>query len=92
MAISIRVSPELKRRVRKLAAAQGSTAHAFMLDAIAERVDSEEARQAFIAEAEARLADVEKQGKTVPAGEVFAYLEKRLRGQSPGRPVPRRYR
>lgn len=92
MPVSLRVPPQLKRRIQKLAAAQSSTAHAFMLEAIAEKVDADEARLAFIAEAEHRLAEARKHGKTIPADEVFAYLEKRLAGAAPKRPTPRRTR
>lgn len=63
-----------------------------MLDAIAEKVDADEARLTFFAEAERRLAETKRHGKTVPADEVFASLEKRLTGASSKRPTPRRTR
>ena len=74
MPVSLRVPEEMVRRVAKLADAQDTSAHAFMLEAIREKLDAEEAQAAFVAEAERRLARTKKTGKGIPAGEVFAFL------------------
>ena len=90
MAVSLRVPDEVKRRVERLAGEQETTAHAFMVDAIREKLEAEEARAAFHAEAKRRLARMKKSGLGIAAAEVFGYLEKRARGGKPVRPKPRR--
>jgi len=90
MAMSIRVPDDVKQRIEKLAAAEGTSAHAFMLSAIRDRVEAEEARAAFHAEARRRLAKMKKSGHGLPADEVFEYLERRADGHSPPRPKARR--
>jgi len=38
MAVSLRVPPEVKKKVARLAEAQDTTSHAFMLEAIREKI------------------------------------------------------
>ena len=90
MAVSLRIPEDVKKRVARLAGAQDTTAHAFMVDAIREKLEAAEARAAFHAEAERRLARMKKSGHGVPAQQVFTYLERRARGGRPARPRPRR--
>ena len=90
MAVSLRVPDDVKKRVDRLAVAQDTTAHAFMLEAIRDKVNAEEARAAFIAEAQRRLARMKKSGKGIPAAEVFAYLDARAKGGNPARPKARK--
>ena len=91
MAVSLRVPPEVKKKVAKLAEAQDTTSHAFMLSAIREKVQAEEARAAFHAEARRRLARMQKTGLAIPAEEVLAYVRERARGGAPARPKPRKF-
>jgi len=91
MAVSLRVPANVKRRIAKLAAQRDTTPHAFMLEAIRDRVDAEEARAAFHAEAKRRLARMRKSGLGVPAEEVFSYLLSRADGKKPRRPKPRKH-
>ena len=90
MAVSLRIPENVKKRVEQLAGAQDTTAHAFMVDAIREKLEAAEARAAFHAEAKRRLSRMKKSGHGIPAREVFTYLEKRERGDKPVRPKPRR--
>jgi predicted DNA-binding protein len=90
MAVSLRVPEEVKKRIIRLAKAQARTAHAFMLEAIREKVEVEEARVAFYAEAERRLARMKKSGVGIPAGAVFEYFEHRAAGKAVPRPKPRK--
>lgn len=90
MAVSLRLPEAMKQRLARLAEAQQTTPHALMLDAIREKVDAEEARAAFHAEAKARLARMKKSGLAIPAEEAFAYLGKRAAGGTAVRPRPRR--
>jgi len=90
MAVSLRVPPEVKKKIAKLAEAQDTTSHAFMLAAIQEKIEAEEARAAFHAEARRRLARMQKTGLGIPAEEVLAYLRERARGGKPARPRARK--
>lgn len=80
----------MERRIARLAQAKATSAHAFMLEAIQEKVDAEEAREAFHAEAERRLARMKRTGKGIPAEEVFDYLRARALGEKAKRPKARK--
>lgn len=87
---TIRLPEDLKERVARAAERAGMTSHAFILDAIAERVDEEERRNDFHEVAERRYAEIVSSGKTIPWSEMRTYLEDRIsRGDSP-RPAPRK--
>ena len=90
MAVSLRVPPEVKRKVARLAEIQDTTSHAFMLEAIREKVEADEARAALHAEGRRRLTRMKKSGLAIPAGEVFAYLGQRALGKAAVRPKSRR--
>jgi len=90
MAISLRLPDNVKKRIARLAAAQDKSAHAFMLEAIREKVEAEEARAQFHAEAKRRLARMKRTGAGIPGDEVFDYLSRRARGETPARPRARR--
>ena len=90
MAVSLRVPENVKKRVARLAEASDTTAHAFMLEAIRDKVEADEARASFHAEARKRLARMKKSGKGIPATDVFAYLDARAQGKSRPRPKPRK--
>ena len=92
MAVSLRIPDDVKRRARKLAQSRQTTAHAFMVEAIREKVQAEEMRAAFHADAERRLARMKRSGLGLPAPEVFDYLEQRAAGNSPRRPRARKLR
>lgn len=92
MAVSLRVPEEVKKRIVKLAKQQDVTPHGFMLEAIREKVEAEEARLAFQAEAERRLVRMKRAGVGIPAQEVFEYLQRRAAGRKAVRPKPRKLR
>ena len=92
MAVSLRIPEKTKRRVEKLARVHDTTAHAFMVTAIEERLSAEEARAAFYAEAERRLVQMEKSGKGIPAEEVFDYIRARIQGKKVAKPKARKLR
>ena len=91
MAVALRIPEDVKKRVEQLADAQDTSAHAFMVDAIREKLEAAEALAAFHAEAKRRLARMKKSGHGIPARQVFAYLEKKARGGKPARPKTRRF-
>lgn len=90
MAVSLRVPESVKRRIEKLAQRRKTTPHALMLEAISEKLDAEEARAEFLAEAGRRLAKMKKDGVGIPASEVFAYLEQRVQSKPAARPKSRK--
>ena len=90
MAVSLRIPEKTKQRVEKLARVHDTTAHAFMVAAIEDRLAAEEARAAFYAEAEKRAAEFKKTGMGIPAEEVFDYLRKRIQGKPAIRPKARK--
>ena len=89
---TIRIEEELKARVAAVAARAGKTAHAFMLDAIAQTVEQAELDDAFHRIADERWAKLLSTGKTVPWDDAKAWLEARSRGERPRRPLARKPR
>ncbi|MCI4431746.1 MAG: ribbon-helix-helix protein, CopG family [Burkholderiales bacterium] len=89
---TIRIEDDLKARVAAAAERAGTTAHAFMLDAIAQTVEQVEFDAEFQRVAGERWAKVLSTGKTVPWDDAKAYLEARVRGERPRKPLPRMHR
>jgi predicted transcriptional regulator len=87
---TIRIEDELKARVAAAAERAGKTAHAFILDAIAQTVEQVELDDAFRRVADTRWAHLLTTGKTVPWDDAKAYLEARARGERPRKPLPRK--
>ena len=86
---TIRLPQDLKERVARAAERSGTTAHSFILEAIAEKAGQEELRSEFQATAEKRYVAIAASGKTVPWSEMRQYLERRLAGKKTARPKPR---
>lgn len=87
---TIRLPEDLKARVAAAAKRSGTTAHAFILEAIAEKTQQAELRADFDAVAERRYADIVASGQTIPWTEMRKYLEVRVTGKSAKRPVARK--
>jgi len=90
MGVSLRVPDDVKKRIVKLAQRRNTTPHALMLEAINEKLEAEEARAAFHAEAARRLKGMKKARSGIPADEMFEYLQLRGRGKPAARPKARR--
>jgi len=90
MAVSLRVPEDVKKRVAKVAKVQEVTPHGFMLEAIREKLEAEEARAALLEEAKRRLARMKKTATGIPAEEVFEYLRQRAEGRTAARPRARK--
>jgi predicted transcriptional regulator len=86
---TIRLPRDLKERIARAAERAGSTAHSFILEAIAEKTEREELQGEFQDTAEQRYAKILASGKTVPWNEMRRYLERRLAGNQSVRPKPR---
>ncbi len=86
---TIRLPQDLKERIARAAERAGTTAHNFILEAVAEKADQEERRGEFLDTAEQRYAQIVASGKTVPWKEMRHYLERRITGKKMVRPKPR---
>ena len=87
---TIRLSDDLKCRVAALAKRAGTTAHGFILEAIAEKTEQAERQADFDAIAENRYAEIVSSGKTIPWSEMRKYLETRVAGKQAKRPIARK--
>jgi predicted transcriptional regulator len=87
---TIRLPDDLKARVAQAAERAGSTAHSFILEAIAEKTEQEERRAEFRDVAAQRYAAIAQSGKTIPWADMRKYLEDRMAGKRSKRPAARK--
>lgn len=87
---TIRLPEDLKARVAEAAKRSGTTAHSFILEAIAEKAEHEELRADFETVAEERYARIIASGKTIPWQDMRVYLEENLAGKAIKRPAARK--
>jgi predicted transcriptional regulator len=87
---TIRLPQDLKARVAAAAKRAGTTAHGFILQAIAEKADEQERRSDFHDVADKRYSRIAASGKTIPWSEMRTYLEKRIAGKKARRPVAKK--
>ncbi|MBI1890946.1 MAG: ribbon-helix-helix protein, CopG family [Burkholderiales bacterium] len=87
---TIRLPDDLKARVAAAAERAGTTAHSFILEAIAEKAAQEEKRAEFQELAEQRYANIVATGKTISWDQMRLYLEDRLAGKKATRPKARK--
>ena len=87
---TIRIPDDLKERVARAAESAGTTAHAFIVDAVAEKVGETEQRHALRDVAQRRYAQIIASGETIPWSEMRDYLTERVEGKTPPRPQPRK--
>ena len=74
MSTNIRIEDELKACVAAAAQQMGKSAHAFIVDAVAERVERVERDAAFHTLADERWVNIRATGKTVSWSDAKAYL------------------
>ena len=89
---TIRIEDDLKARLAVAAERAGTTAHAFILEAIARTVEQAELDDEFHRIAEERWANVLATTKTVSWDDAKVYLEGRARGDRPRKPAARKLR
>jgi predicted transcriptional regulator len=93
MAITtLKLSEELKARVASLAAGTGKSAHAFMVEAIANEAERADLRRRFVADALVAEAELLRSGKAYRAQDVFAYFETKAKGKKASKPRARSWR
>ena len=84
---TIRLEDALKTRINAAAAQAGKTAHAFILEALAQKVEQVEQDNAFHALADERWARIRTTGKTVAWDDANTYLVARANGERPRTPA-----
>ena len=87
---TIRLDDDLKTRVAAAAAQVGKTAHAFILDAIAQTLAQAELDNDFHAVADKRWANILATGKTVSWEDASAYLTARAHAERMRKPAARK--
>lgn len=87
---TIRLPEALKARVAVAAERAGTTAHSFILEAIAEKADQAERRADFHDVAEQRYVNLVASGKVISWEKMRRYLENRIAGKSVARPVTKK--
>lgn len=83
---SVKLDPETKARVQRLAIAQRRTAHWIMREAVAQYVEREEALERLRQDALAAWADYQATGQHVTATEADAWLAKLEAGEDAAPP------
>ena len=90
MSTTIRIEDDLKARVAAAAQQMGKSAHAFIVNALAERMEQVEQEAAFHALADERWANIRTSGKTVAWTDAKAYLLARANDEGSDAKRPRK--
>ena len=85
---SLKVSPDLRKRVNRLAKATGRTPHGVMVRAIEREVEREERLQDFVAEALEADRIIDAGSEVYAAKDVHEWLDKLARDKRTRRPKP----
>jgi len=83
---SLKLPDALKTRIAQVAAFEGKTAHALMVDTLQEAMEHALARQRLYADGEASYQETLGTNAVFGAADVKAYVLARLQGGKPGRP------
>jgi predicted transcriptional regulator len=86
---TIRIDDALKQRIAAADRA-GKSAHAFILEALAETVERVEMDDALHRIADKRWAHLVRTGESIAWNDARAYLQARAAGRKLARPVPRK--
>jgi predicted transcriptional regulator len=89
---TLKLPPELKRRVASLVRGTDKSAHAFMVEAISAEIRRAELRREFIDEALAADREMDRTGLAHDFEEVKAYFEAKISGKPGKRPRLKRWR
>lgn len=85
---TLKLPEPLKMRIAPLAEAAGKSPHAWMIEALEERVAQSEAYAAFMAEALEADRQMTETGEGYDADDVHAYLQAVVAGEMPAFPKP----
>ena len=87
---TIRLPEDLKERVAAAAERAGTTAHSFIVSAIAEKAEQAERQAEFHGVAEQRYLAIVASGKTISWNDMRSHLEGRLAEKPTPRPRARK--
>jgi len=85
---SIKLPDTLKATIAKVAAFEGKTAHALMVDTLQAAMDDALVRQQFYADGEVAYRDTMRTNAVFGSADVKAYVMARVSGGKPVRPQP----
>ena len=85
-ATTLKLPPELKKRIAPLARRSGKSPHAWMIDALMREAELSEVREQFIDEAEEAAADIDSGGFVYAMEDVHAYIRAKRHGRGARRP------
>ena len=83
---SLKLPDALKTTIAKVAAFEGKTAHALMVDTLQDAMEDALVRQQFYTEGEASYQDALRSNAVFGGADVKAYVLARVKGGKPGRP------
>lgn len=86
---SLKLPDALKATIAKVAAFEGKTAHALMVDTLQEAMEDALVRQQFYADGEVSYQDTVRSNAVFDGADVKAYVLARVAGGKPGRPLAR---
>jgi predicted transcriptional regulator len=89
---TLKLSPELKRRIQAVVKGTGQSAHAFMVDAIERETQLAEDRKNFVAAALEARDDFDRTGLGFRATDVHKHLKALAAGRATKRPRAIRWR
>jgi hypothetical protein len=85
---SLKLPVALKASIAQVAAFEGKTSHALMIETLQTAMDDALARQQFYADGEASYQDTLRSNKCYRAEDVKTYITERVGGGHPTRPQP----
>lgn len=83
---SLKLPDALMATIAKVAAFEGKTAHALMVDTLQSAMEDALVRQQFYADGESSFQDTLRTNAVFGAADVKAYVTARVAGGKPGRP------
>ena len=83
---SLKLPDDLKATIAKVAAFEGKTAHALMVDTLQSAMEDALSRQQFYADGEAAYQETLRTNVVYGAADVKAYVMARAAGRNPARP------
>lgn len=88
--VSVKLPEATKERLSRLAEKKGTTAHAFMVEAIESSLSAAEADEEFLEAATRSYEETLKTGLVYDGPEYLDYFRAKARGEDKPRPAPRR--
>lgn len=85
---TLKVPDELRTRLAAHAEAEGKTPHAYMLEALREKVDRADRRREYLGAGAASLREYERTGVAYAMEDVEQYILGIAAGKKPSRPKP----